>query len=94
MISQSEQSKHPRSQDGVTRHDTTVASRCVVHFQKTPEFSQKLPNLLRNFSDTSLNNQSGRFPVFPEELERQENHKVNKNTLKLSTKIWFDVFNE
>ena len=68
-------------------HDTTVASRSGVHFQKMPEFSQKLANLSRKFSDVNQNNQSGRFPVLQEEkLERQKNHKVNKNTLKLSTK--------
>ena len=66
-----------------------------VHFQKTPEFSQKLPNLSRNFSDTNQNNQSGRFPFLQEEeLERQKSHKVNKNTLKLSTETWLNVFSE
>ena len=52
-------------------------------FQKTPVFfSQKLPNVSLNFSDTNHNNQSGRFPVLQErELEQQRSYNVNKNTL-------------
>ena len=49
------------------RDMTTVASRSAVHFQKRPEFSQKLLNFSLNFSDTNQNNQSGRFPVLQEE---------------------------
>ena len=52
---------------------TTVASRCGVHFQKTPEFSQKLTSLSQKFSDNNQNNQSRRFPVLQEEeLEWQK----------------------
>ena len=86
MISQSEQSKCPCVWDGIVC--------CGVHFQKMPEFSPELLNLSRNFSNTNQNNQSGRFPVFQEELEWQKNHKMNKNILKLSTKTWLNVFNE
>ena len=58
-------------------------SRSAVNFQKTPEFSQKLPNFSLNFSDTNQNNQSGRLPVLQEEeLEQQKSHNVNKNTLR------------
>ena len=49
------------------RDMTTVASRSAVHFQKRPEFSQKLLNFSLNFSDTNQNNQSGRFLVLQEE---------------------------
>ena len=49
-----------------------------MHFQKTPEFSQKLPNCTLNFSDTNQNNQSRRLPVLQEEeLERQKSQNVN-----------------
>ena len=36
-------------------HGTTVASRSVVHYQKTPESLQKLPKFSLNFSDTNQN---------------------------------------
>ena len=70
--------------------DMTPQSHRAVKsiFRKRREFSQKLKNLSQNFSDSNQNNQSG-FPVLQEEeLERQNSQKVNKYTLKLSTKTW------
>ena len=53
----------------------SAPSRCGVRFQKMPKFSQKLPNISRNFRDTNQNNQSIRFPVLQEEvIKRKSTH--------------------
>ena len=61
--------KHASAYAGWRDNDTTVASRCGVHFQKS--FLKNFQIFLGILSDANQNNQSGRFPVLQqEEFER------------------------
>ena len=73
---------------------TRQSHRAVEYIFRKHQFSQKFTNLSQNFRDNNQNNQSEMFPVLQEELEWQKSQKVNKNTLKLSTKTSLNIFNE